>query len=54
MADKMKRVMILKKTLQLEGETTVEFAQELRKLTDEDKKELAELGAKMLGVEIED
>lgn len=46
--------MILKNTLKLDSETLPEFAAELRRLTPEDRAELVELGAKMLGVEVDD
>lgn len=49
----MKPAIILNKTLRLEGESLVDFAKEIRNLTPEDKAELVELGAKLLGVEVD-
>jgi hypothetical protein len=43
---------ILNKTLRLEGESLGDFVKQIKGLTDDDKKELAELGAKLLGVEL--
>jgi hypothetical protein len=50
----MKRAVILMKTLKLDDESTPEFAVQLKQLTIEDKKELSDLGAKLLGVVAED
>lgn len=52
MTDQMGAAQILNKTLRLEGESLVDFAKELKRLTDEDKAELVALGAKHLGVEV--
>ena len=49
----MKPAIILNKTLRLEGESLVDFAKEIKRLPDADKAELVDLGAKMLGVEVD-
>lgn len=51
MTEQMTTAQILNKTLRLENESLGDFVKEIKALTDEDKKELAELGAKLLGVE---
>lgn len=48
----MQRLMILKNTLMIPGETLKEFADQLKRLTPEETDELAQLGAEYLGVEI--
>ena len=52
MTEPMTMAQILNKTLRMEGESLGDFVKELKNLTDEDKAELAAIGAQMLGVEV--
>lgn len=46
------RVQVLKQFFQLKGQTIVQFAQELKALSEEEKAELSEMAAKEMGVTI--
>lgn len=50
--DKLSIAQVLAKTLRLEGESLGAFAAQLKRLTPEEKLELATLAAKHLGVEL--
>lgn len=49
--EQMTTAQILNKTLRLEDESLSDFVKQIKALTDDDKKELAALGAETLGVE---